>query len=327
MINASSSWLHLRQHVREFTFPAATPRLVSHCITMLLRKTSMTLQYPKFERSQLPGDEEHVLQTDWTPGLSNLTKLSGASCAQPSNTPVTCPGSCPSGTPGDSGNNPSTPRDLRAEFSSIVRSRAFPCVGAKAALAQGQIDSAVYGDIDQANSDLAIRHDLQAFIDTLDPESPVMQSFAAIFNGPELLSEHNFEKALWNRLQSLHNLDAVTGQPWDPSASKDPQSPHFAVSLCGTAFFVIGLHPNASRPARRFPFPALIFNSHAQFERLRAEGRFEPMRTIIRRNELQTSGSINPMLNDFGETSEARQYSGREVDDGWNCPFEAKQAS
>lgn len=217
-------------------------------------------------------------------------------------------------------------RDYRAEFDTIIRSRAFPCVGAKAALAQGQIDSAVYGDIDRAFSDLAMRQDLQAFVEKLDVESPVVQSFAAIFTGPGTLSEREFEKALWNRLQCLHNLDAVTGQLWDPSASRDPTSPHFAVSLCGAAFFVIGLHPNASRPARRFPFPALIFNSHAQFEKLRSDGRFESMKAIIRRNELQTSGSINPMLNDFGEASEARQYSGRAVDAGWSCPFESQKS-
>ena len=43
-------------------------------------------------------------------------------------------------------------------------------------------------------------------------------------------------------------------------------------SLSGTAFFVVGLHPNASRPARQFSSPVLVFNLHAQFERLRADG-------------------------------------------------------
>ena len=32
-------------------------------------------------------------------------------------------------------------------------------------------------------------------------------------------------------------------------------------------------------------------------------------------------GSLNPMLAQHGEASEARQYSGRQVDDGWKCPF------
>ena len=33
------------------------------------------------------------------------------------------------------------------------------------------------------------------------------------------------------------------------------------------------------------------------------------------------AGDINPMLARHGESSEARQYSGRAVDDGWTCPF------
>jgi len=32
-------------------------------------------------------------------------------------------------------------------------------------------------------------------------------------------------------------------------------------------------------------------------------------------------GSLNPNLADFGERSEARQYSGREVEEHWRCPF------
>ena len=33
------------------------------------------------------------------------------------------------------------------------------------------------------------------------------------------------------------------------------------------------------------------------------------------------SGSINPMLARHGESSEARQYSGRVVDEDWKCPL------
>jgi FPC/CPF motif-containing protein YcgG len=32
-------------------------------------------------------------------------------------------------------------------------------------------------------------------------------------------------------------------------------------------------------------------------------------------------GTLNPNLADFGERSESRQYSGREVEEGWRCPF------
>jgi uncharacterized protein len=215
--------------------------------------------------------------------------------------------------------------ELCAVFAAFVKSPEFPCVGAKAALAQDQIKCAVYGEIDRPMADIELWRELRAFVGELEPDGPLVQSFVAIFTGPETLDEQGFERALWNRLQCLHNLDSVAGAPWNPSASQDPDSPHFSVSLCGEPFFVIGLHPRSSRPARRFPLPALVFNSHAQFERLRSDGRFEAMKQIIRRNELETTGSVNPMLSDFGEASEARQYSGRKVGDSWTCPFEVKK--
>ncbi len=210
-------------------------------------------------------------------------------------------------------------------LAAYIRTANFPCVGAKAALAQDQITCAVYGDIDRPMEDVDLRADLQAFVRKLEAEGPLVQSFVAIFKGPEILTEKQFENALWNRLQCLHNMDTVAGETWNPTTSQDPASPHFSLSLCGESFFVIGLHPNASRLARRFPRPALVFNSHAQFERLRSDGRFDAMKEIIRDRELEISGSINPMLSDFGEASEARQYSGRKVSDTWTCPFEVKQ--
>ena len=66
---------------------------------------------------------------------------------------------------------------------------------------------------------------------------------------------------------------------------------------------------------------ALVFNLHEQFERLREEGRYERMRERILSRDLALSGSINPILARFGETSEARQYSGRLVERDWRCPF------
>ena len=45
------------------------------------------------------------------------------------------------------------------------------------------------------------------------------------------------------------------------------------------------------------------------------------MQQLIRGREFALQGTINPMLSNFGEQSEARQYSGRAVDADWNPPF------
>ena len=89
------------------------------------------------------------------------------------------------------------------------------------------------------------------------------------------------------------------------------------------AMYVIGMHPKASRLARTVRYPTLVFNLHEQFERLRACGKFETMKQRIRAREMAFQGSINPMLRNFSESSEACQYSGRVVPDSWSCPFHA----
>ncbi|MFL6514134.1 MAG: YqcI/YcgG family protein, partial [Chthoniobacterales bacterium] len=56
------------------------------------------------------------------------------------------------------------------------------------------------------------------------------------------------------------------------------------------------------------------------FERLRTDGKWKKMQTAIRARELVLQGSVNPMLSDFGQESEARQYSGRAVPEDWSPP-------
>ena len=45
------------------------------------------------------------------------------------------------------------------------------------------------------------------------------------------------------------------------------------------------------------------------------------MREKIMVRDEALAGSRNPMLARHGDPSEARQYSGREVDAGWRSPF------
>src|SRR5690606_40704217 len=101
----------------------------------------------------------------------------------------------------------------------------------------------------------------------------------------------------------------------------DPENDNFSFSLGGKAFYMVGLHPNSSRKARQSPVPAIAFNLHWQFEKLREMGAYYTVRDKIRERDKDLQGSINPMLEDFGETSEARQYSGRKVGEEWKCPF------
>ncbi len=208
----------------------------------------------------------------------------------------------------------------------MIAERTFPCVGAKSAAAQGALQVIVARDITSAWNDLEIIRTLVDWSGEYRDEPDGLRSFAVIFEGPDDLDEIGFEKAMWQRLQSISDKDAWLGQNLDERVSADPEDPHFCVSFGGEAYFVVGLHPAASRPARRFKRPVLVFNLHDQFERLRAEGRYERMRERIMERDEALAGSTNPMLARHGDASAARQFSGRAVGKDWRCPFEDPRA-
>lgn len=210
---------------------------------------------------------------------------------------------------------------LEAQLFAHVEDKGFPCVGAKAALARGTLEVLACDTITSAWDDLRIHEGLLRFAAQYRAEPTMFRSFAVIFEGPETLSEAEFETALWQRVQSLSDKDVWRGQSYDDRVSPDPENPHFSLSFGGEAFFIVGLHPQSSRPARQFERPTMVFNLHDQFERLRDEGRYEGLREKIMARDEALAGDRNPMLARHGEKSEARQYSGRMVDGDWACPF------
>lgn len=210
---------------------------------------------------------------------------------------------------------------LAERFRAFIKDPEFPCVGAKSALAKGQMTIVVARDIASAWDDMRIWPAIDALAKGYARDPKLFQSLAILFADSASLDEHAFEEHLWARIQSLTNKDVWLGQQSDARVSNDPANPHFSLSFGGEAFFVVGLHPNASRPARQFEVPVMVFNLHDQFEQLRTEGRYEKMRATIMGRDVALAGSENPMLARHGSISEARQYSGRAVDSDWACPF------
>jgi uncharacterized protein len=209
---------------------------------------------------------------------------------------------------------------LVASFERYVLDESFPCVGAKAAVNRGGAVVCAYDRLATLAATAGLATDLRAFLAAPHPGS--MTTFVALFAAPARPSEGRFEHLLWRQLQLLHDVDDV---PWDDSVSSRPDRPDFAFSFAGRACFVVGLHPRASRLARRFERPALVFNRHDQFEELKRDGRYARIQAATRHRDAWLQGTINPMLADFGSRSEARQYSGRAVGPGWQCPFRARE--
>lgn len=214
--------------------------------------------------------------------------------------------------------------ELVHEFEAFVEAKPYPCVGAKAAIGNYGSSYFIARDIRSSWDDIGIHRSLCGFV-TRAADSG-LRSHIVLFHKAEGLNEAEFETALWERLSSISQKDQWMGYPHDDQISADPDDDNFGISVGGAAFFVLGLHPQASRSARRFPRPALVFNLHEQFRTLKADGRYAKMCETIRTRDRAFSGSVNPMLSDHGEISEARQYSGRAVGEDWRCPFSREVA-
>jgi uncharacterized protein len=212
-------------------------------------------------------------------------------------------------------------RRVHEAFREFVGDARFPCLAAKGTLRRGDDQLHVYGALGSASASDALAADLAGFARQAPPAGDRFTAFVAVFTGRAPASERAFERRLWAQLQLLHERDDPAAG-WDPAVSADPRDPRFSFSFAGIALFVVGLHPASSRLARRFRWPTLVFNPHAQFERLRRQGQFERLRDLIRERDIALQGSINPNLADFGERSEAVQYSGRHTTEAaWRCPF------
>jgi uncharacterized protein len=208
-------------------------------------------------------------------------------------------------------------------FRALVLNDHFTCVGAKAAVRQGAYRFGLYGTLATEQSSAGLAHDLFTFSRDCLLSASEFTTFVASFLAPVPPDEAVFEALLWTTLQQLHDLDA-THHGWAPEVSDNTSDPQFSFSFAERAFFVVGLHAASSRATRRFAWPTLVFNPREQFDRLKETARYRRFQQVIRGGEESLQGDINPMLADFGDRSEASQYSGRRVGNDWQCPFHAK---
>ncbi|MDQ6890517.1 MAG: YqcI/YcgG family protein, partial [Bacteroidota bacterium] len=180
------------------------------------------------------------------------------------------------------------------EYLSFLDAKEFPCIAAKAALAGKNVNCMVAGNMACPKDDTEILQFLYEFVDEYRRSKIFYHTAAIIFTGPQFNNEEMFDAILWQRLQSLQILDAKS-YGYDRRVAADILSSKFSFSIKEEAFYIIGLHPASSRHARRFLYPTLVFNPHAQFEQLRTTTKYNMMKNVVRKRDIAFSGSINPM--------------------------------
>ncbi len=207
---------------------------------------------------------------------------------------------------------------VQNEMRDFILEQDHPCLMAQSVFKTDNVIIKEYSTFDSILTANYLIRDLKNYLEGYDFESKDNRTFIAVFPEVSFRDEVEFENRLWLLLQLIHHYDE---KDWDKSVDVDPKSENFSFSILGNAFYLVGMHPGSSRAARQSPYPAIAFNLHLQFEKLREMGVYESVRDSIRQRDEAKNGSINPMLQDFGHSSEARQYSGRAVGKEWKCPF------
>lgn len=200
-------------------------------------------------------------------------------------------------------------KTILRDLSLHIGNKSFPCVMAKAVEKLAGITVSTADELESESSVMRIHQELSAFVDRFRVKEQ-LSSFVLTCDENKYKKFEDFESDFWTFLKSLRDYDQQFFEH-DARVSSDPGHHEFSFSVKSEAFFILMLHPDSPRLARRFKYPAIVFNPHIQFERMRLKGVFDKVRTLIRNKDKILQGSVNPMLSDFGERSEVFQYVGK----------------
>jgi len=207
------------------------------------------------------------------------------------------------------------------QFRALAMHKMFPCIGARTSMHHGQYRFGLYPSLGSMEAVAGNGRDLRRFVSE-HASLGDFTSFIAVFQGPVITSEEEYEALLWKHLQLLHDHDEPV---WDPGYAYDPNNPEFSFSFAKRAFFIVGLNPMASRISRNYVYPAIAFNPELQIARLRNRGELEKWEHDIREADIRLQGTMNPSITtELGKrVPEARVYSGKAnlPDAEWKCPF------
>ena len=213
-------------------------------------------------------------------------------------------------------------KHINNEIRSLILQDKYPCVAAIQSVVRHDYVIGTYGQFGTGTHRHRLRTDLLNFLELQRSTQSRFMSFWAVFTTPIQTpdNELDFENKLWRELSFLSSEEA-RAVDWGNINASDPNDPSFCFSLNGVKLFVVGLHPESSRLARRFSRPAMVFNALSQFETFEKEGTYAALVKTIRHNDLKFQGSINPMVLAHGDVWESIQYSGRENPESWQSPF------
>jgi uncharacterized protein len=200
-----------------------------------------------------------------------------------------------------------------------IECKCFPCAMGKTAVANNAFNVGVYNTMCESEDIRALYQDIKSWL-----TAPYEGDYRTLLVGfsAHMTDHDDFHNQLFRMLWKLREMEPES-RDVPKGVSDDINSPEFAVSLAGKAFFVVGLSPTSPRLSRRTAFAGVAFNLHEQFQKLRADGKMAAVENIVRKRDTLLQGNINPLLAAHGNASAALQYSAKEISSPAQCPYHA----
>jgi FPC/CPF motif-containing protein YcgG len=210
---------------------------------------------------------------------------------------------------------------VHAQWRGLLLSDQFPCLGGTSAIRTERYRFALYPELGSAAAIRDCVADLAGFQCDAPAETEPIAVHVAVFDGPVNADEKGFERDLWRQLQGMHRADRQRSgiEEFEPVTLNETDD---GIWLGDRTYFVVGLHPAASRWARRFAWPTLVFNALSHDALLRRRGQYERMQSTIRRRDTRLQGAPNPAV----DRPQLAQFAGRDVERDWQCPVEVNPA-
>ncbi len=211
-------------------------------------------------------------------------------------------------------------KQVEVEIKNLLSQKNYPCTPALRSFNRGEYQVGLYKKFGTGYNWKELRQDLLFFTKKQKESNSPYLTFWAVYENLKM-DEVEFEANLWNELSHLTS-EELKGIDWPTGASANPNDRNFSFCIGGESFFVVGLHPSTSRPARRFKWPVLVFNLFSQFELLKIHGVFNSTVENNRKLDNKFSGTVNPMAEKYAEKWESIQFSGKNNPSNWKCPFQ-----
>ena len=108
---------------------------------------------------------------------------------------------------------------------------------------------------------------------------------------------------------------------WSRDVGSAPVDAEFSFSVGGRAFFLIGMHPQALRLARRAAMPVIVFKLHEQFVEMRSSETFQGVRDAVRARDREFPGHGQSDVGRLRATLRSRSVVALIAEHGWQQQF------